>query len=446
MHKLVLKIRYNLALDKDNQKMNSKTLRIFVALSVLLLGSVVIVQYFWFRQAYNLEDRDFDQRVTTALRVVSKRLLDFNKNPNNQLLKPVERITSNYYTVQVNDTINHLILEEFLKQEFAQADIRLNFEYGTYDCLKDRIQYSSFVCFSENCERSDSTANYHFPDLNIHNYYFGVHFPDKRLFLLGDLNNWFVSSAILLVVMAFFVYALMLIFKQKRLSEIQNDFINNMTHEFKTPISTISISSEVLMKPEIVNTPERLLSYAAIIRKEAARLKKNVDTVLQTANIAQKIDKLNFEEVDVHELLEDLAISCEPLFKEKNGELLINLNATNATVRADRLHFTNIIHNLVDNGMKYCERSPVINISTKNISNELVISIKDNGIGIADRDQKQVFNKFFRVHTGDVHDVKGFGLGLYYVKEMVEGHKGKIELKSKLGEGSEFKIIVPLMV
>ncbi|MCU0471163.1 MAG: HAMP domain-containing histidine kinase [Arcicella sp.] len=426
--------------------MNSKTLRIFVALSVLLLGSVVIVQYFWFRQAYNLEDRDFDQRVTTALRVVSKRLLDFNKNPNNQLLKPVERITSNYYTVQVNDTINHLILEEFLKQEFAQADIRLNFEYGTYDCLKDRIQYSSFVCFSENCERSDSTANYHFPDLNIHNYYFGVHFPDKRLFLLGDLNNWFVSSAILLVVMAFFVYALMLIFKQKRLSEIQNDFINNMTHEFKTPISTISISSEVLMKPEIVNTPERLLSYAAIIRKEAARLKKNVDTVLQTANIAQKIDKLNFEEVDVHELLEDLAISCEPLFKEKNGELLINLNATNATVRADRLHFTNIIHNLVDNGMKYCERSPVINISTKNISNELVISIKDNGIGIADRDQKQVFNKFFRVHTGDVHDVKGFGLGLYYVKEMVEGHKGKIELKSKLGEGSEFKIIVPLMV
>jgi two-component system phosphate regulon sensor histidine kinase PhoR len=442
----VLKIRYNLALDKDNQKMNSKTLRIFVALSVLLLGSVVIVQYFWFRQAYNLEDRDFDQRVTTALRVVSKRLLDFNKNPNNQLLKPVERITSNYYTVQVNDTINHLILEEFLKQEFAQADIRLNFEYGTYDCLKDRIQYSSFVCFSENCERSDSTANYHFPDLNIHNYYFGVHFPDKRLFLLGDLNNWFVSSAILLVVMAFFVYALMLIFKQKRLSEIQNDFINNMTHEFKTPISTISISSEVLMKPEIVNTPERLLSYAAIIRKEAARLKKNVDTVLQTANIAQKIDKLNFEEVDVHELLEDLAISCEPLFKEKNGELLINLNATNATVRADRLHFTNIIHNLVDNGMKYCERSPVINISTENISNELVISIKDNGIGIADRDQKQVFNKFFRVHTGDVHDVKGFGLGLYYVKEMVEGHKGKIELKSKLGEGSEFKIIVPLMV
>ena len=180
---------------------------------------------------------------------------------------------------------------------------------------KKNITHSAFVSLSENSVRSDSTVHFDFPNLNIPNpnYYFGVYFPDKKRYLLGDLDNWFISSAILLVVMAFFVYALMLIFKQKRLSEIQNDFINNMTHEFKTPISTISISSEVLMKPEIVNNPERLLSYAAIIRKEAARLKKNVDTVLQTANIAQKIDKLNFEDVDVHELLEELSISCEPL-------------------------------------------------------------------------------------------------------------------------------------
>jgi two-component system, OmpR family, phosphate regulon sensor histidine kinase PhoR len=427
--------------------MKAKTLRIFVSMSILLLGGVILIQYFWFKQAYNLEDRDFDQRVTGALRKVSKRLLDFNNNPNNRILKPVERITSNYYTVQVNDTINPAILEEFLKQEFIKTDMRLNFEYGIYDCDKRKITYASFVELSENGIRPDSTTRYEFPDLNIpnSNYYFGVHFPDKKRYLLGDLDNWFISSAILLVVMAFFVYSLMLIFRQKRLSEIQNDFINNMTHEFKTPISTISISSEVLMKPEIVNNPERLLSYAAIIRKEAARLKKNVDTVLQTANIAQKIDKLNFEEVDVHELLEDLSISCEPLFKEKNGELLVNLEAKKVIIKADRLHFTNVLHNLIDNGMKYSEREPIIKISTENIGNDLIISIKDNGIGISERDQKQVFNKFFRVHTGDVHNVKGFGLGLYYVKEMIEGHKGKIELKSRVGEGSEFKLLMPLM-
>jgi two-component system phosphate regulon sensor histidine kinase PhoR len=423
--------------------MNTNTLRIFVATSILLMAGVITVQYVWFRQAYNLEDRDFDQRVSSALRVVSERLLQFNKNKNNKLLSPVERITSNYYTVQINDVINAPVLEEFLKQELARYDIRMNFEYGIYDCQKDAIRYTAFVCHSENCDNSDSTAHYDFPVVDIHNYYFGVHFPDKRYFLLGDLDNWFISSAVLLVLMCFFVYSLLLLFKQKRLSEIQNDFINNMTHEFKTPISTISISSEVLMKPEIVNTPERLLSYAAIIRKEAARLKKNVDTVLQTANIAQKIDKLNFEEIDVHELLEDLSCSCEPLFREKGGELILDLQGINPFIKADRIHFTNVLHNLIDNGLKYCETTPEIRLSTETKSNELIIKVKDNGIGIADRDQRQVFNKFFRVHTGDVHNVKGFGLGLYYVKEMVEGHKGKISLKSKLGEGSEFSICLP---
>ncbi len=426
--------------------MNSKTLRIFVALSILLMAGVIVIQYFWFRQAYNIQDRDFDQRVTSALRLVSRRVLDFNKNPNNKLLQPVERITSNYYTVQTNDTINAKVLEEFLKQEFARSDIRLNFEYGIYDCLKDRINFKSFVCHSENCDKNDSTAHYNFPDLNIHNYYFGVYFPDKKYFLLGDLDNWFFSSTILLVVMSFFVYALMVIFKQKRLSEVQNDFINNMTHEFKTPISTISISSEVLMKPEIIQTPERLLSYASIIRKEAARLKKNVDTVLQTANIDQKIDKLNLEEVNVHDLLEELTLNCEPIFKERGGDLQVILQAENTIIKADRLHFSNIIHNLIDNGIKYCETTPNITIKTQNIGNYLVISIKDNGIGITEKDQRHIFNKFFRVHTGDVHNVKGFGLGLYYVKEMVEGHKGKIEVRSKLHEGSEFRLIIPVVV
>jgi two-component system, OmpR family, phosphate regulon sensor histidine kinase PhoR len=236
---------------------------------------------------------------------------------------------------------------------------------------------------------------------------------------------------------------LMVIFKQKRLSEIQNDFINNMTHEFKTPISTISISSEVLMRPDIIDKPERLLSYAAIIRKEAARLKKNVDTVLNTANISQKIDKLNFESIDVHELIDELFVNCEPLLKEKGGEMFLNLKANRTVIKGDRLHFTNVLHNLIDNGLKYCEKVPEITISTENQGDSIVVSIKDNGIGIAEKDQKQVFNKFFRVHTGDVHNVKGFGLGLYYVKEMVEGHKAKIELQSKLGEGSEFKIFVP---
>lgn len=419
--------------------MQSKTLRIFVALSVLLMLAIAGLQYYWFKKAYTLEDKDFDQRVTNSLRVVTKRMLNFNKNPNNMLLKPVERVSGNYYTVQINDKIDPFVLEEFLKQEMASHDVKQNFEYGIYDCVKNQIQYGGYVCASTNCD-STRTLHYEFPSLKLTNYYFGVYFPDRRLNMINEMGNWFFSSALLLVVFSFFAYALWVIFKQKRLSEIQNDFINNMTHEFKTPISTISISSEVLMNPNIIEKPERLLSYATIIRNEAGRLKKNVDTVLQTANISEKIDKLNFEIINVKEIIEELLASLDPVIKEKNAEIKLNFNAKSYQIKADKLHMTNVINNLIDNSLKYCNDNSKINISIENDSGFLILKIKDNGIGISEKDQENIFKKFFRVHTGDVHNVKGFGLGLYYVKEIINGHNGQINVISNLGKGSEFTI------
>jgi two-component system, OmpR family, phosphate regulon sensor histidine kinase PhoR len=414
--------------------MQSKTLRIFVALSVLLMLAIAGLQYYWFKQAYSLEDKDFDQRVTNALRVVTKRMLNFNKNQNNMLLKPVERVSGNYYTVQINDIINPQVLEEFLKQEMALHDVKQNFEYGVYDCVKNRIQYGGFICAQVNCD-STKSYKYEFPSLKLSNYYFGIYFPDRKLNMISEMGNWFFSSALLLVVFSFFAYALWVIFKQKRLSEIQTDFINNMTHEFKTPISTISISSEVLMNPSILDKPERLLSYATIIRKEAARLKKNVDTVLQTANISEKIDKLNFENIDIKELLDELLASLEPIIKEKNADISVAYHTENNSIKADKLHLTNVITNLLDNSLKYC---------VQNVGQFIEISIKDNGIGISDKDQENIFKKFFRVHTGDVHNVKGFGLGLYYVKEIIKGHNGQIKVKSSIGNFTEFIINLPL--
>ena len=423
--------------------MQSKTLRIFVALSVLLMLAIAGLQYYWFKQAYSLEDKDFDQRVTNSLRVVTKRLLNFNKNPNNTLLKPVERVSGNYYTVQINDKIDPSVLVEFLKQEMIRHDVQQNFEYGIYDCVKNQIQYGGFVCAVANCD-STKSYKYEFPPLKLTNYYFGVYFPDRKLNMITEMGNWFFSSALLLVVFAFFAYALWVIFKQKRLSEIQNDFINNMTHEFKTPISTISISSEVLMNPSILEKPDRLLSYATIIKKEAARLKKNVDTVLQTANISEKIDQLNFENVDIKELFEELLANLEPILKEKNAEIKLDISAENYIIKADKLHLTNVANNLIDNCLKYCEKNPKIEIKVKNIPENLLIKIIDNGIGISEKDQENIFKKFFRVHTGDVHNVKGFGLGLYYVKEIIKGHNGTISVASKLGNGTEFTIKLPL--
>jgi two-component system, OmpR family, phosphate regulon sensor histidine kinase PhoR len=423
--------------------MQSKTLRIFVALSVILMFLIAGTQYYWFKKAYSLEETDFDQRVTNSLRVVTKRMLNFNRNPNNTLLKPVERVSGNYYTVQINDKIDQFVLEEFLKQEMARHDVKQNFEYGIYDCMKNQIQYGGFVCATPNCD-STKSFNYEFPALKLTNYYFGVYFPDRKLNMLNEMGSWFFSTALLFIVFSFFAYALWVIFRQKRLSEIQNDFINNMTHEFKTPISTISISSEVLMNPNILEKPDRLLSYATIIRKEADRLKKNVDTVLQTANISQKIDNLNFELLNIKDLIDDQIATLEPTLKEKNAIIAVETSTENLSLNADKLHLTNVLNNLIDNSLKYCEKAPSLIIKINEINSYLEIILIDNGIGISEKDQENIFKKFFRVHTGDIHNVKGFGLGLYYVKEIIKGHFGQISVKSKLGSGTEFTILLPL--
>jgi two-component system, OmpR family, phosphate regulon sensor histidine kinase PhoR len=422
--------------------MQSKKLRIFLVLSVLLFVSIIALQYYWFRKAYSLQDKDFDQRVNACLRVVTKRMLTFNNNPNNMLLKPVERVSGNYYTVQINDKIDPNMLEVFLKQELQRHDIEQNIEYGIYDCVKNRIQYGGLICASTQCD-SANNVKYEFPPLKLANYYFGVYFTDRKINLIDELGIWLLSSGMLLLVFGFFAYALWVIFKQKRLSEIQTDFINNMTHEFKTPISTISISSEVLMNPNITQKPERLLSYATIINNEAQRLRKNVDNVLQTSNITQNIDALNFEKTNVNELLLELKGNLEPIIKDKNGSLSINLPQQELYIYADKLHINNVLHNLADNSIKYCNTAPNITISLSNLGNKAHIIVADNGIGISASDQENVFKKFFRVHTGNVHNVKGFGLGLYYVSEILKAHKGHIQLQSSLGQGTTITLIFP---
>jgi two-component system phosphate regulon sensor histidine kinase PhoR len=236
------------------------------------------------------------------------------------------------------------------------------------------------------------------------------------------------------------------ILKQKRLSEIQKDFINNMTHEFKTPISTIAVSTEVLKDPGIIHQPERLLNYTTIIEKENTRLKLQVERVLQMARLDREDIGLKKELVDVHQLIQDAIKNTSGSLHEKTGSISCQLNATRHTLEADRLHLTNVLYNLIDNAIKYCKASPQIIIHTLNTARNFTIEITDNGIGISPENQKRVFQKFYRVSTGNVHDVKGFGIGLNYVKSIIESHKGTIKLESELGRGSTFKISLPVTV
>nr|WP_262898661.1 HAMP domain-containing sensor histidine kinase [Dawidia soli] len=257
------------------------------------------------------------------------------------------------------------------------------------------------------------------------------------------MGIWSFSSAVLLVVIVFFGYTIFVILKQKRLSEIQKDFINNMTHEFKTPISTIALSTQVLKDPAIVQQPERLQSYAAIIEKENLRLKQQVERVLQVARLDKGDVALQKEMVNVHQIIADAIHNASMTLREKQGAVSTAFHATVHELQADRLHITNVLTNLLDNAIKYCRGIPLITVSTTDYNKGVLIEVQDNGIGIDRENHKRIFQKFYRVPTGNVHDVKGFGLGLSYVKTIVEAHDGYVTLHSELDKGSVFRVFIP---
>ena len=258
------------------------------------------------------------------------------------------------------------------------------------------------------------------------------------------LNFWIFSSFLLLVVVIFFALTINIILKQKRLSEIKNDFINNMTHELKTPISTIALASQVLQQADIITKPDRLKNYANIIQKENQRLQIQVEKVLQIASLEK--DKLDLKKtnVNIHSLLQEVAKTFEMPLGELQGKLEFNFKASSAEVLADEFHLSNVFMNLIDNGIKYCQRQPHIVLSTEMVQKSIRITVKDNGIGIPTEELKNIFEKFYRVPTGNVHNVKGFGLGLHYVKQIIEQFGGKISVESEKEKGSSFIITLPI--
>ncbi|MDN5204070.1 HAMP domain-containing sensor histidine kinase [Fulvivirgaceae bacterium BMA10] len=420
--------------------MSRNTIRLVIILATVSLVGITVIQIFWVRKAFDLREKQFNQRVNIALKTVVDDINRCNNYPPSTI-NPIKQLSSNYYTVMVNNFIDPLQLEEFLTLEFKKKEIVSDFEYGIYDCSNEKMVYGNYVNLDSRTRNKTKAPS--FPKLDRENYYFGVYFPTKDGNLISKMGIWSFSSAMLLIVIVFFGYALFVILKQKRLSEIQKDFINNMTHEFKTPISTITISSEVLKNPDIINNPRRLLNYATIIQEESQRLKKQVDRVLQMASIEKQEINLKKEKVDVHEIINQAIQNIQASLDEKKGKIACDLKATASIVSADKLHLTNIIYNLLDNALKYCKQVPSIKIFTESIKNGIRISLRDNGIGISSENQKKIFNKFYRVPTGNVHDVKGFGLGLNYVKVMVRAHRGEVSLVSSLDVGSTFSIYLP---
>jgi len=419
---------------------NRLTLRIVIALAALSILGITATQIYWVRKAFDLKANQFNADVNLALENVATRIYDINKTPMpaNSL---VDQESSNYFTVLVNGPIDSNLLGFLLKNEFDKRKITADYQFGVYDCSEQCMAGGNYISPTKN---KIPVSLSELPALKMDGYYFGVRFPQIEANLISQMGIWGFSSIVMLVVIFFFVYTLFVILKQRRLSEVQNDFINNMTHEFKTPLATIAISSEVLKDPSIAKNPERLLNYATIIENESQRLKQQVERVLQMAQTEKADVGLKKEQQDIHELIKEAVDNHKVALSSKRGEVRLALNATNSHILADKLHFTNVIGNLLDNAIKYCEKEPRISITTSNSQASIQIEISDNGIGISQENQKKIFARFYRVPTGNRHDVKGFGLGLNYVKLIVEAHKGKISVQSKPGNGSIFTIVVPM--
>ena len=272
-----------------------------------------------------------------------------------------------------------------------------------------------------------------------------VHFPKKSSLLIGNMKIMLGSSvALLLVLIGCFAYTILSIIKQKKLSEMKSDFMNNMTHEFKTPVATIMIASESLRDPEISLDKARVERLAGIIYDENVRLGNHIERVLNIARIEKGDLTLESERIDMNELISTVTDSLGLQLQKKNVSINLYLNAEDSIVSGDELHFSNVIFNLIDNSIKYSEDTPQIDILTQNHANKLFISFKDNGIGMSRDQLSKIFDQFYRIPTGNIHNVKGFGLGLSYVQDIIKRLGGSIRVKSELNKGTEFEITLPL--
>lgn len=407
-----------------------------IILGALALIGMLVVQAIWLSRSLDSQKRQFAHTTQTALRATALSIIKYNGGDTNQL-QPVERLSSNYFVVPMNEPIQPSLLKSLLKREFELRNIQQDFEFSIYDCSNEKIVFGSQI---QNEKVSAEVMN--FPTINKDEYYFSVLFPGISFQLIQEMNIWLISVVILLIIVSVFAFTVIAFFKQKRLTDFQRDFINNMTHEFKTPLSTISICTEVLSQRNIIEEPSRLQQYTGFIKKETERMTTQVQKLLQVSKLENHELELEFSEVDISALVHETASFFYPKVENLNGTLTIEA-AHDIKLYTDAFHLSNALHNLLDNALKYIgETTPEIKVKVEEQAKHISISVVDNGLGISISQQKLIFNRFYRVPTGDRHDVKGFGLGLHYVMFIMEKLGGRVSVESKIGKGSTFRLIV----
>ncbi|MFN8311152.1 MAG: HAMP domain-containing sensor histidine kinase [Chitinophagales bacterium] len=345
----------------------------------------------------------------------------------------------------LRDRLDSTRLEEMLRSQFLKAGLHTEFQFAVFDNFNQGPLYGTL----KNIQRDQSPQFYSIPlypnDLYKNSGILIVHFPNKKGFLISSM--WMLMAttiAFVLIIAGAFGASFFVIYRQKKLDELKTDFINNMTHEFKTPVASISLATQMMKEPSIASNPDKVQRYSGIIEEENKRLSGHIENVLQVARYDRGEFKLNISEVNIHELLNDIADSLALRLQTEDGDLKLQLHAASAVVKGDKSHLTNVFFNVIENAIKYRkEESLHIGVETQSSSKGIRIRISDNGLGISRENQKMIFEKFYRVPTGNIHNVKGFGLGLSYVKIIMDAHHGSISVESEVGKGSTFELFLP---
>jgi len=422
--------------------MNRNRLRLIIIFTSILIVGITISQFIFLNAAYKFQKEVNDQNIKAALARTWRQVVHESKSSARQQDYPIQQLSDKYFVVNINQPIQKDSLKEILKKEFSRLFISTDFQFAIYNPVKKKLELGNYVK-SDGIE-TEANPIAHLPTYSYNNYYFCVYFPYNSWYVVRNMGLWLFFALLLIGSITFFGYAIYFMFKQNRLSKLQKDFINTMTHEFQTPISTISISAEALKNSEMIETKERILRYATVIEEEALRLKTQVESVLQVERI-DKNGSINKQLIDLHELIIKAGNKIELSTTYIQKSLVYNLSSCPSTIYADPLHIHNIIYNLLDNALKYSIKNPEVTISTFNEKNKIIISVKDNGIGIEPTELKKIFNKFYRITSSTKSTTKGFGIGLYYVKTIVKAHGGSITVTSQLGKGSSFLIYLPLI-
>jgi two-component system phosphate regulon sensor histidine kinase PhoR len=421
--------------------MKRKMVYVIIVVSTLALLGIFVTQFYWVKESYKLKQEQFENSVRIALKGVVNQMLNYELAQQKKLPDSI----SQYLDLPLAADINSGLLDFKITEEFNCMNVGSDYSYGLFSREDSTIIMGSYKGYEQELVNSEhQIPMIGFKDFD--NVVLSAYFPNQGNMLLMRMINWLMLSILfsLLLILSFY-FTVYFLFRQKRLSEMKSDFINNMTHEFKTPLATISLSSEMLMQKNVNADPCKTGRYARIIFDENTRLQNQVEQILNISSLERGEFKLSHVETDMHELIRKVSANFNLTITKRNGILTKDLHASSSIMMVDKMHITNVLNNLLDNANKYSPDKPQISISTRDAEKGMIISVEDKGIGISHDNQRHIFKNLYRVPTGNIHDVKGFGIGLFYVKTIIEAHGGEIKLWSEPSVGTRFDVYLPFI-